>query len=108
MMTGETPPLDLVGIRATIRRALQERPVRARRAEIEELTGTLREQLELTLTHAQARADELNRGTLAWDRWQALIDQVRADLDHSDTAPCVAYLEVLARGARFLADCLDE
>ncbi|WP_372407677.1 DUF6415 family natural product biosynthesis protein [Streptomyces luteireticuli] len=114
LMTGDTRPLDLVTIRATIRRALQERPVRPSSYEIAELTRTLRAHLEAMLTEAQHRADQLEPDTTARLRWEALIDHALADLDFGAGAErpvrCAAqaYLDVLARDARFLADCLDE
>ncbi|MBH1933097.1 hypothetical protein I5Q34_02125 [Streptomyces sp. AV19] len=114
LMTGETPPLDLVTIRTTIRRALQERPFRPPAHEIAELTRTLRAYLKAMLTEAQHRADQLEPDTTARDRWDALISHVLADLDFGAgterpvRCAAQAYLEILARDARFLADCLDE
>ncbi|ARZ67962.1 hypothetical protein SMD11_2311 [Streptomyces albireticuli] len=110
LMTGDLPPLDLVTVRATAHRACRERLNRPANAEIEELIRTLRGQLNLLLIHAQLEVDRLDRGTVEWDRWQALIDQVRADLKHGSAegpAAEAAYMEVLGRGARFLAECLE-
>ncbi|WP_344024941.1 DUF6415 family natural product biosynthesis protein [Streptomyces luteireticuli] len=114
LMTGDTKPLDLVTVRAAIRRALQERPIRPPAHEIAELTRTLRAHLEAMLPEAQYRADQLEPDTTARKRWEGLIDHVLADLDFGVGAErpirCAAraYLEILARDARFLADCLDE
>lgn len=114
LMTGDNTPLDLTTIRATIRRALQERVTRPPLREIDELTRTLRAHLELMLAEARSRADQLTTGTVARDRWDALIDQVRTDLDFGTgehrPVRCAAdaYLQVLGRDARFLTDCLDE
>ncbi|MBF6046081.1 hypothetical protein GO001_12710 [Streptomyces sp. NRRL B-1677] len=110
MMTGDTRPLDLVTIRATVRRALQERATGPGPAEAEELTRTLRGHMEAMIAEARFRVDQLDRGTVQWDRSQALIDQVCGDLEHDGDHAAVsatAYLEVLARGAGFLVTSLD-
>ncbi|GAA0470762.1 hypothetical protein GCM10009544_36050 [Streptomyces stramineus] len=104
-------PLDLGAIRATVRRALERRAARPPRPEIEEINQALCHHLRLMLAHAQIRADRLHRGSVQWDHWQALIDRVRADLDRTGDegmASDAAHMETLGRGARFLADCLDE
>ncbi|MFI9718271.1 DUF6415 family natural product biosynthesis protein [Streptomyces sp. NPDC052396] len=114
LMTGDIPPLDLVTIRATTRRALQERIIHPPAREVDELTRTLREHLERMLTEAASRAADVPSGTVARDRWDALIEHVRSDLDFAagEARPirCAAraYMQVLAHDARTLADCLDE
>ncbi|MBH1935253.1 hypothetical protein I5Q34_13380 [Streptomyces sp. AV19] len=114
MLTGDTAPLDLVTIRATVRRALQERPVRPCTAEIAELTRTLRAHLGAMLDEAHHRAALLTAGTPARLRWETLIAHVRADLafglgqGQPVRAAADAYVRILARDARFLADRLDE
>ncbi|MFI8938292.1 DUF6415 family natural product biosynthesis protein [Streptomyces syringium] len=111
MMTGDSTPLDLVTIRATVRRALQERTALPRAEEVHEITRALRTHLWLMLPAAQAIADGLVRGTGPWHRWRALIDRVRVDLDHdggSGLCSAVVHMKDLGRTCRFLADCLDE
>ncbi|MBH1935283.1 hypothetical protein I5Q34_13540 [Streptomyces sp. AV19] len=111
MMTGETGPLDLVTIRATVRRALQERPHPPRVAEIREITATLRGHLQRMLRAARARTDELERGSLAWIQWTALIHRGQDDLVRAvdtGTRAAASHMDDLARTCRRLADCLDE
>ncbi|MEV5505101.1 DUF6415 family natural product biosynthesis protein [Streptomyces orinoci] len=114
LMNGDNTPLDLVTIRATIRRALQERITPPPAREVDELIRALREHLERMLAEAASRATEVPPGTVARDRWDALIGHVRFDLDFGagEERPirCAAraYMQILARDARFLADCLDE
>ncbi|MGK5639050.1 DUF6415 family natural product biosynthesis protein [Streptomyces sp. URMC 126] len=112
MLTGDSAPLDLVTIRATIRRALQDRgSVLPRPEEVSELARTLREHLRTMLEAAHERAARLERGTGPWHRWQTLIDRVRTDLSRDagqGLCSATATMRELGRTARFLADCLDE
>ncbi|MFV8133162.1 DUF6415 family natural product biosynthesis protein [Streptomyces syringium] len=112
MMTGELPPLDLVTIRATTRRAVGGRRSVPGPREITELTQALREHLQQMLPHAQARADEIAPGSAARERWQALINRARAAAaarpDRQGRPAATVHLAALARQTRFLANCLDE
>ncbi|MEU8548945.1 DUF6415 family natural product biosynthesis protein [Streptomyces roseoverticillatus] len=111
MMTGTSCPLDLVSIRATIRRALVARPSPPDAAEVEEITEALRGHLEAMIRRARELAGQLSRENPAWGHWQHLISQTRACLSRprepglQDTR---LTMQKLGRCARFLADCLDE
>ncbi|MFI1184265.1 DUF6415 family natural product biosynthesis protein [Streptomyces sp. NPDC020799] len=112
LMTGDIPPLDLVTIRATARRALTERPQAMPRAEeIREITLTLRGHLELMLTEARERDGQFEPGTTQWYRWTALIERTRAELDigsGNGLYSAFAHMQALARTTNSLADLLDE
>ncbi|MBH1935854.1 hypothetical protein I5Q34_16530 [Streptomyces sp. AV19] len=111
MMAGEIEPLDLVTIRATVRRALQVRPRPPRAAEVHEITSALRGHLSRMVRVARSRVDELERGTMAWIQWTALINRAQDDLNRavsSGTLPAASYMDDLGRTCRRLADCLDE
>ncbi len=111
MVAGENTPLDLVTIRATVRRALQERAALPRASEIREITHTLRGHLQLMLVEAQNRAGQLERGTEPWLGWVALIGRARDDLDRDGGCglrSAAAYMDDLGRTCRRLVDCLDE
>ncbi|MGI5341871.1 DUF6415 family natural product biosynthesis protein [Streptomyces sp. CA-181903] len=111
MLTGDTPPLDLTTIRATVRRALQERTALPPMREVRDLTTTLRGHLEEMRSDAEARRDALERTTVAWHRWNCVITRVESDLAASPGPQpwtAVTYMQILARTARHLADCLDE
>lgn len=111
LMAGENEPLDLVTIRATVRRALQERAALPRAGEIREITGTLRGHLQRMLLEAQNRANQLHRGTDPWLRWTALINRAHDDLQRdggSGLCSAATYMKELGRTCRYLADCLDE
>ncbi|WP_171167660.1 DUF6415 family natural product biosynthesis protein [Streptomyces sp. I05A-00742] len=112
MLTGDSAPLDLVTIRATVRRALQDRgPVLPRPEEVAELTAALRGHLQVMLEQALDCVGRLDRRTGPWHRWQTLIDRVRMDLAR-DAGPglrsATCHMQELGRTARYLADCLDE
>ncbi|GAA0479225.1 DUF6415 family natural product biosynthesis protein [Streptomyces stramineus] len=111
MMTGTSCPLDLVSIRATVRRALVERTSPPAAAEVEEITKALRGHLEAMIHRAQEQAGHLSRETPAREHWQHLIDQTRACLSQPRGRALQGtrlYMQELGRCARFLADCLDE
>ncbi|EMF01118.1 hypothetical protein J7W19_14350 [Streptomyces mobaraensis NBRC 13819 = DSM 40847] len=112
MLTGDSAPLDLVTIRATVRRALQDRgSVLPRPEDVAELTMALRGHLRAMLDEALDRAARLDRHTGPWHRWQTLIDRVRTDLSRDAGAglcSATSYMRELGRTARYLADCLDE
>ncbi|MBH1937847.1 hypothetical protein I5Q34_26855 [Streptomyces sp. AV19] len=111
MMTGHSRPLDLVTIRATVRRALQPRRTPATQNEVEEITLALRSHLALMIPEAEDHANRLNRGSLEWNRRQSLVVLARNALgyDWGNSAQAARLnMTELGRCARFLADCLDE
>ncbi|WP_372408265.1 DUF6415 family natural product biosynthesis protein [Streptomyces luteireticuli] len=111
MMTGDIEPLDLVTIRATIRRALAVRPRPPRAAEVREITAALREHLRRMLHVARQRAELTERGTGAWIQWTAVIGRVEDDLARVPApgrTTAAMHMDDLGRTARRLVDCLDE
>ncbi len=111
LMTGDVEPLDLVTIRATVRRALQVRARPPRAAEVREITVTLRKHVRRMLRVARSRAEEVEQGTMAWIQWTALIHRVEDDLDRvaePGRTAAAMYMDDLGRTCRRLADCLDE
>ncbi|KNB51510.1 DUF6415 family natural product biosynthesis protein [Streptomyces caatingaensis] len=111
LMTGDTLPLDLVTIRATVRRALHERPSLPPAQEVREITDALRGHLELMRQEGTTRRDLLGRRTEAWHRWNCVLDRARTELEGdpgSGLCSAVAYMQGLGRTCRYLADCLDE
>ncbi|WP_367141085.1 MULTISPECIES: DUF6415 family natural product biosynthesis protein [Streptomyces] len=111
MMTGDTPPLDLVTIRATCHRALAHRPVALPRAEeIHELTTTLRGDIEDMLPEACFRVDQLPCD-LRWDSLQNMIRCARAELADSPGVglySAFVHMQALGRAAQFLVEYLQE
>ncbi|MGK5639034.1 DUF6415 family natural product biosynthesis protein [Streptomyces sp. URMC 126] len=110
-MTGDIEPLDLVSVRATVRRALQVRARPPRAAEVREITGTLREHMRRMLRVARSRVEGIERGTMAWIQWTALINRAQDDLDRvvgNGGFAAAVYMDDLGRTCRRLADCLDE
>ncbi|EMF00281.1 hypothetical protein J7W19_20270 [Streptomyces mobaraensis NBRC 13819 = DSM 40847] len=111
MLTGDIEPIDLVSVRATVRRALQVRARPPRVAEVREITGALRGHLRRMLRVARSRVEEVERGTTAWIQWTALIHRAQDDLDRvagSGSFAAAVYMDDLGRTCRRLADCLDE
>ncbi|MBZ4320542.1 DUF6415 family natural product biosynthesis protein [Streptomyces huiliensis] len=110
-MTGDIEPLDLVSIRATVRRALQVRARPPRVGEVRETTGALRGHVQRMLRVARGRVEGVERGTMAWIQWTALIHRAQDDLDRvagNGSFAAAVYMDDLGRTCRRLADCLDE
>ncbi|WP_372411206.1 DUF6415 family natural product biosynthesis protein [Streptomyces luteireticuli] len=106
MMTGDTLPIDLVTIRATADRALQECVSVPRRAEVRELTSALHGQLALLAEEVRHRHEEA--GGIARRRWAAVLNRAEMDLARS-RAPGqlpVQYMQEIARTCRHLVDLL--
>ncbi|MER5785618.1 DUF6415 family natural product biosynthesis protein [Streptomyces mobaraensis] len=111
LMTGDIEPIDLVSVRATVRRALQVRARPPRAAEVREITGALRGHVRRMLRVARSRVEGVERGTMAWIQWTALIHRAQDDLDRvagSGSSAAAMYMDDLGRTCRRLADCLDE
>ncbi|WP_372412083.1 DUF6415 family natural product biosynthesis protein [Streptomyces luteireticuli] len=106
MLTGDTRPVDLVTIRATADRALQERASVPRRAEVRELTSALHEHLVLLVEAAQHRRDEA-KGE-ARRHWAAVLNRGQMDLARRGNTgqSAVQYLQEIARTCRYLTDLL--
>ncbi|GAA0464651.1 DUF6415 family natural product biosynthesis protein [Streptomyces stramineus] len=111
LMTGDTPPVDLVTIRATVTRALLERPVLPRAEEVRALTVDLRAHLAVMADETEARRDACARSTGDWHQWNALLNRARTDMQ-SDAGPglksAVMHMYELGRTCSHLVDKLAE
>ncbi|MFI9723870.1 DUF6415 family natural product biosynthesis protein [Streptomyces sp. NPDC052396] len=112
MMVGDTHPLDLVTIRATVDRALQvRRSSIPPHKEIFELASTLRGHLAVMVDEVEARRDALTSRTYDWHQWNTLSDRARTDLKRSAGDGLVSALEhmqEIARTCEHIVNLLSE
>lgn len=111
LMTGDTTPVDLVTIRATVARALLERPVLPRAEEIHELTTTMNGHLAVMADELESRRDLCRRHSRDWYHWNALLDRARTELD-GDAGPglksATVHMYELGRTCKHLVNELDK
>ncbi|MEV8476192.1 DUF6415 family natural product biosynthesis protein [Streptomyces sp. NPDC051173] len=111
MMTGDTAPLDTQRIRATIARALMERPVLPRPEEVQEITGTLHRDVKVLAKEVEERRDEHRWHSTGWYEWHAVLGRAHEDLRRGPGAglrSAVMHMQELGRTAEHILNCLDQ
>ncbi|MEV4438101.1 DUF6415 family natural product biosynthesis protein [Streptomyces sp. NPDC049577] len=111
MMAGENPPVDLETIRATVRRALVERPVLPRAEEALEITRALRSHLAVLVEAAVARRNQHRRNSGPWYLWETVIDRARRDMYQGPGCglrSAVTHMQALGRTAEHILNQLDQ